>query len=117
MLRQPKLLVAAKIRRTDATRLTLKPEKSYDRTDAHATLLGGLGYGSPAINRFDHASTQVLRIRLRHPCWPPPSRKLESYSRSHGNPRFSLFGKPSWRMFHSPFCCSDISVAHLRDLR
>src|ERR1700682_286371 len=92
---QRKLLVAAKLRPTDATRLALKPEEPYDRTDAHATLLGGVGYGSPAINRFDHASTQVHRIRLRHPCWPPPSRELESYSRRHGNPRFSLFGKCS----------------------
>src|SRR5260370_33545423 len=92
---QHDLLVAAKLRRTDATRLALKPEEAYDRTDAHATLLGGVGYASPAIDRFDHAFTQVLRIRLRHPCWPPPSRKLESYSRKHGNPRFSLFGKCS----------------------
>src|SRR5216684_8288186 len=92
---QRKLLVAAKLRPTDATRLALKPEESYDRTDAHATLLGGVGYGSPAVDRCHHASTQVFRIRLRHPCWPPPSRELESYSRQHGNPRFSLFGKRS----------------------
>src|SRR5258708_18948430 len=92
---QHELLVAAKLRRTDATRVAVKPEEAYDRTDAHATLLAGVGDGSPAINRFDHASTQVLRIRLRHPCWPPPSRELESYSRRHGNPRFSLFGKCS----------------------
>src|ERR1700682_5031031 len=92
---QHELLIAAKLRRTDATRVAVKPEEAYDRADAHTTLLGGLGYGSLAINRFDHASTQVLRIRLRHPCWPPPSRKLESYSRPHGNPRFSLFGKRS----------------------
>src|SRR5260370_39666814 len=90
---QHELLVAAKLRRTDATRVAVKPEEAYDRTDAHATLLAGVGDGSPAINRFDHASTQVLRIRLRHPCWPPPSTELESYSRPHGNPRFSLFGK------------------------
>src|SRR5258708_33505964 len=90
---QHELLIAAKLRRTDATRIAVKLEEASDRADAHTTLLGGLGYGSPAINRLDHASTQVLRIRLRHPCWPPPSRKLESYSRPHGNPRFSLFGK------------------------
>src|ERR1700732_3782984 len=94
---QHELLIAAKLRRTDATRVAVKPQEAYDRADAHTTLLGGLGYGSPAINRFDHASTQVLRIRLRHPCWPPPSSKLESYSRPHVNPRFSLFGKRSSR--------------------
>src|ERR1700732_1924336 len=70
---QHELLIAAKLRRTDATRAAVKPEEAYDRADAHTTLLGGLRYGRPAINRFDHASTQVLRIRLRHPCWPPPS--------------------------------------------
>src|SRR6266446_6261410 len=59
---QRELLVAAKLRRTDATRVAVKPEEAYDRTDAHATLLGGVGYGSPAISRFDHAPTQVLRI-------------------------------------------------------
>src|SRR4030081_3814261 len=92
---QRELLVAAKLRRTDATRVAVKPEEAYDRTDAHAALLGSVRYGSPAIDRFDHAPTQVLRIRLRHSCWPPPSRELESYSRRHGNPRFSLFGKRS----------------------
>jgi hypothetical protein len=56
---------------------------------------GGGQTVSPAIDRFDHAPTQVLRIRLRHPYWPPPSSELESYSRRHGNPRFSLFGKSS----------------------
>src|SRR6202521_6043370 len=90
---QHELLIAAKLPPPDATRVAAKPEEAYDRADAHTTLLGGLGYGSLAINRFDHASTHALRIRLRHPCWPPPSRKLESYSRPHGNPRFSLFGK------------------------
>src|SRR5256885_3758828 len=92
---QRELLVAAKLRRTDATRVAVKPEEAYDRTDAHTALLGSVRYGSPAMHRFDHAPTQVLRIRLRHPCWPPPSRELESYSRQHGNPRFSLFGKRS----------------------
>src|SRR5258705_13136819 len=50
---QHELLVAAKLRRTDATRVAVKPEEAYDRTDAHATLLAGVGDGSPAINRFD----------------------------------------------------------------
>src|SRR5437660_12219990 len=92
---QRELLVAAKLRRTDATRVAVKPEEAYDRTDAHTALLGSVRYGSPAMHRFDHAPTQVLRVRLRHSCWPPPSRELESYSRRHGNPRFSLFGKRS----------------------
>src|ERR1700730_12149009 len=88
---QHKLFVAAKLRRADATRVAVKLEEAYDRADAHATLLGGVGYGSAIINCLDHASTQVLRIWFRHACRPPPSRKLESYSRWHGNPPDSAF--------------------------
>src|SRR5437588_6379108 len=52
---QRELLVAAKLRRTDATRVAVKPEEAYDRTDAHTALLGSVRYGSPAMHRFDHA--------------------------------------------------------------
>jgi hypothetical protein len=31
---------------------------------------------SAGINRLDYARSQVLRIRLRHPCWPPPAGSL-----------------------------------------
>jgi hypothetical protein len=30
------------------------------------------------LHRVNHAITQVLRIRLRHSCWPPPSQQVES---------------------------------------
>src|SRR4249920_1814427 len=95
MRHQRELLVAAKLGGADATCVAVNFEEAHHRADAHPTLLGGLGYGIATINRRDHAPTQVLRIRLRHPCWPPPSRKLESYSCRYGNPRFSLFGKRS----------------------
>src|SRR6266567_1521420 len=93
--RQREILVAAELGRADAACVAVNLEEAHHRADAHPALLGGLGYGIATINRRDHAPTQVLRIRLRHSCWPPPSRKLESYSRRHGNPRFSLFGKRS----------------------
>src|SRR4029077_11972327 len=95
MRHQRELLVAAKLGGADATCVAVNFEEAHHRADAHPTLLGGLGYGIATINRRDHAPTQVLRIRLRPPRWPPPSRKLESYSCRYGNPRFSLFGKRS----------------------
>jgi hypothetical protein len=58
-------------------------------------LLRSFRDGGPALDRPNHSPTQILRIRLRHSCWPPPSRKLESYSRRYGNPRVSLLGKRS----------------------
>src|ERR1700738_5673705 len=104
---QHKLFVAAKLRRADATRVAVKLEEAYDRADAHATLLGGGGYGSAIINCLDHASTQVLRIWFRHACRPPPSRKLESYSRWHGNPPDSAFSG-------NALACADGGAERLR---
>ena len=97
MRRQHKILVAAELGRADATRLAVKLEEAHDRAYANPALLGSFRYRSAGINRLDYARSQVLRIRLRHPCWPPPSRKLESYSPPCGNPRFSLFGNRSRR--------------------
>src|ERR1700704_5528346 len=93
--RQREILIAAKLGPADAARFPVKLEESDHRTDAHAALLGSFRDGSPALDRRDHPPTQILRIWLRHPCWPPPSRKLESYSPRYGNPRFRLSGKRS----------------------
>src|SRR5271167_3260683 len=84
--RQREILVAAEFRRLDAARFPVKLEEAADRADADAALLRSFRDGGPALDRPDHSSTQILRIRLRHSCWPPPSRKLESYSRRYGNP-------------------------------
>ena len=83
---QNELLVATELGRADATRPAVKSQKAHDRADAHATLLRSFRYGRAVLNRADYACTQVLRIGLRYPCWPPPSRKLESYSCPQGNP-------------------------------
>src|ERR1700675_3838056 len=93
--RQREILVAAELGRADATRLSVKPEEAADRADAHFALLRSFRNGGATLDRHHHSSTQILRKRLRHPYWPPPSRKLESYPPPDGNPRFSLFGKRS----------------------
>src|ERR1700682_2307822 len=93
--RQREIFVAAEFGRLDAARLPVKLEEADDRADADAALLRSFRDGGPALNRPNHSPTQILRIRLRHSCWPPPSRKLESCSRRFGNPRVSLLGKRS----------------------
>src|ERR1700681_2656795 len=89
--RQREILVAAELGRTDAARFPVKLEETDDRTDADPALLRSFRDGSPALDRPDHPPTQILRIWLRHRCWPPPSRKLESYSHRHGNPPIQPF--------------------------
>src|SRR5713226_4998175 len=93
--RQREIFVAAEFGRLDAARLPVKLEEANDRADADAPLLRSFRDGGPALDRPNHSPTQILRIRLRHACWPPPSRHLESCSRPHGNPRVSLLGKRS----------------------
>src|SRR6266567_438570 len=93
--RQREIFVAAEFGRVDAARLPVKLEEADDRADANPALLRGFRDRGPALDRLDHAPTQIRRIWLRHSCWPPPSRTLESYSPRYGNPRFSLFGKRS----------------------
>src|SRR5229473_5312070 len=93
--RQREIFVAAEFGRLDAARLPVKLEEANDRADADAPLLRSFRDGGPALDRPNHPPTQILRIRLRHACWPPPSRHLESCSRRYGNPRVSLLGKRS----------------------
>src|SRR5882724_1547130 len=93
--RQREIFVAAEFSRLDAARLPVKLEEADDGADADAALLRSFRDSGPALDRPDHSPTQILRIRLRHSCWPPPSRQLESCSRRYGNPRFSLSGKRS----------------------
>src|SRR6266702_933081 len=93
--RQREIFVAAEFGRVDAARFPVKLEEADDGADANSALLRGFRNGGPALDGPDHSPTQILRIRLRHSCWPPPSRQLESCSRRYGNPRFSLCGKRS----------------------
>src|SRR5712691_5077910 len=102
--RQREIFVAAEFGRVDAARLPVKLEEADDRTDADPALLRGFRDRGPALDRLDHTPTQIRRIWLRHSCRPPPSRKLESYSRRYGNPRFSLSGKRSNERWQDKDC-------------
>src|SRR3977135_4237231 len=92
---QDEIFVAAEFGRLDAARLSVTLEEADDRADADTALLRSFRDRGPALNSPDLSPTQILRIRLRHACWPPSSRKLEACSRRYGNPRFSLLGKRS----------------------
>src|SRR5271165_4112893 len=45
--------------------------------DLIATRRGPTAHAAP-LHGVDHTVAQILRIRLRHPCWPPPSQQVES---------------------------------------
>src|SRR5262245_14846755 len=81
MRRQHKILVTTKLGRPDAARVAVKLEEAHDGAYADPALLGSFRYRSAGINRLDHARSQVLRIRLRHPCWPPPAGSLNQIRR------------------------------------
>jgi hypothetical protein len=58
-----------------------------DRNIKASRRLPGAG---PALNRCNHALTQIVRKGTRRRCWPPPSQHLESLFAEKGNPlRFS----------------------------
>src|SRR5579863_9065697 len=81
------ILVPPKLGGLDRPGLSVQPQEAHHRADTHTALLRSLRNGSSPLDRFNHTCPQILRIRLRHPCWPPlPSTKLESYSRAQGNP-------------------------------
>src|SRR5208283_1104158 len=63
--------VAAEFRRTDAAGVALEPDKASNRTQAHIMSLGGFLPRRAFLDRRDHTRAQIVRIRLRHPCWPP----------------------------------------------
>src|SRR5450631_1232487 len=106
--RQREIFVAAEFGRLDAARLPVELKEADDRADADAALLRSFRDGGPALDRPNHSPTQILRIRLRHSCWPPPSRELESYSRRYGNPRVSLLGKRSSRQALGSTLCGPV---------
>src|SRR5215470_16755265 len=64
-------LVATKFLRTNAPGASPTREKSTDRTDAHATQVGSLFVGVAALNRLNDTPSQIFRVWLPHPCWPP----------------------------------------------
>src|SRR6266851_5210369 len=71
MRRQGIRFVPAEFRRADTARFTLEPEEPPDRTQAHTMSLGSFLAGRSLLDRLNHACAQIVRIRLRHSCWPP----------------------------------------------
>src|SRR3989337_1944023 len=66
-----------------------EPPRVNDRADAHIKNAGRLPPRQAAFNRCDNALAQVLRIGLRHPCWPPsPAASLNYNLPLLGNPKF-----------------------------
>src|SRR5262249_53167722 len=70
--RQRVLFVPAEFGGTDTAGFTFQPQKPADRTKAHAKSFGRLLPGRTLLDLLNHACTQVVGIRLGHPCWPPP---------------------------------------------
>ena len=85
-------LVSTELRGADVARAALEPEEPNNRTQAHVMVIGSLRKRRALCNVIDHACAQIVRIWLRHSCWPPrPSAKLESDSVALVNPRTSNF--------------------------
>ena len=63
----------------------LKPFNGYGFADLVASRRGATAHCA-LPNRINHPVAQVLRIWLRHSCWPPPSQQVESKSLQFGNP-------------------------------
>src|SRR5215470_1861272 len=63
--------VPAELRRTDAAPFSLEPDKPPDRAQAYLMSLGSFLSCRTLLDRFDHPGAQIVRIRLRHSCWPP----------------------------------------------
>src|SRR5262249_22413424 len=63
--------VSTKLRGSDAPGLAPTRNKPAHRADAHAIEFRDLFIAVPALDPLYNASSQVFRIRLSHPCWPP----------------------------------------------
>src|SRR5215471_14786202 len=64
-------LVATKLVGTDAPGVSPTRQKTAHRTDADPARRRYLFIGHSRFDAFNDAASQILRIRLAHPCWPP----------------------------------------------
>jgi hypothetical protein len=62
----------------------LEPFDRYGFTDL--VVASRRAAAQASLHRVNHPVAQVLRIRLRHSCWPPPSQQVESKYPRFGNP-------------------------------
>ena len=65
--------------------LPLRPFHHAGRADPEQ--LGNRAAAQPVSHRRRNALTQVIGIRTRHACWPPPSHQIESEIRPLRNPQ------------------------------
>ena len=91
MVCEREILVAAKLRRTDAVGVPVKFHEPADLTDAEAALFRRFRDGGAIRNCVNRSSAQIFRIGLCHPYWPPASRNLESDSLRDVNPPIQPF--------------------------
>jgi len=63
----------------------LKPFNGYRFADLVASRRRATAHCA-LPNRINNPVAQVLRIWLRHSCWPPPSQQVESECPRFGNP-------------------------------
>src|SRR6478672_12112782 len=66
-------LVTAHLARLNAAGLLDPLHPANCGADRDPKPLGGLIAGHSALNRCHYALAKVERVRLAHPCWPPPS--------------------------------------------
>jgi hypothetical protein len=71
-------LVTAHLARSNAAGLIDPLHPANCGADRNPELLGGLIAGHPALDRGHDTLAKIQRIRLAHPCWPPPSQHGES---------------------------------------
>ena len=62
----------------------LEPFDRYGFTDL--VVASRRAAAQASLHRVNHPVAQVLRIRLGHSCWPPPSQQVESKYPRFGNP-------------------------------
>ena len=79
-------LVSAHGFRSGVPLLALQRAPAADARRAYRKTLARGTMRQPFGDRGQNPSTKIQRKRSCHPCWPPPSRKLESLHSRFGNP-------------------------------
>lgn len=63
--------IPTKLLRTDASGATPTRDESTHRADAHAVEISNLFVTVARLDRLNYTLSQIFRIWLPHPCWPP----------------------------------------------
>src|SRR6516165_12430771 len=81
-------LVPAHLARRHAARFLKAPDPIDHRARRDAKLRRRLMSRPTTLQNRRNRTLPNVRIRPSHPCWPPPSQKVESEQRRFGNPLF-----------------------------